>query len=409
MRSGRIVSNARLDFTKIAENKVSIVENFIKRSPKSRVSPSTLVDSVLATRSSLVSVRADVDALNSKRKSGAFSTEEKIELSRKKRDRDALTARLEAECAALPNASAPDTPVAEFEVVSEHLCDDVNFSESIPKTPFGEGVYFESTTKTTGSRFATLKGFGVELELGLIRFAIDELSASYQQDELLQVPDVVRSEFLEGCGYNPRDDASPSQTYEIADSDLVLVGTSEISLAGRWANSKLSATHRMLGLSHCFRTEAGAAGSKNPSGLFRLHQFTKLEMFTLCEEEDGRIELERLLKAQKGLLQALELPHRVIRMGYVELGNAAFEKYDVEVWAGGRWIEVCSVSDCAEFQTRRLNIKSGRKKKQFMRSLNATGIATPRIMTALLERRRGMDLSTGAFRESLPLALKRFL
>jgi seryl-tRNA synthetase len=215
-------------------------------------------------------------------------------------------------------------------------------------------------------------------------------------------PDLARVEVLEGIGFMPRDpNPETRQVYTVADTDLCLVGTAEITLGGMHRNHTFEAAQlpkKYVGLSHCFRTEAGAPG-RDTRGLYRVHQFTKVEMFAFClPDQSEAIHLE-LLATEEAIFQGLALPYHVIDTCTGDLGGPAYRKYDLEAWMPcrgekGEYGEVTSTSNCTDFQARRLGIRyktPGQKGAPFVHTLNGTAIACTRALVAILENYQQAD------------------
>lgn len=248
---------------------------------------------------------------------------------------------------------------------------------------------FEAATAVAGSKFVFLQNQAVLLEQALIQMALNTLAS--KGFTLFSTPDLARRDILQGLGFNPR--GTESQIYSLKDSDLCLIGTAEITLGGMLRNrlfKKKDLPHQLAGLSHCFRTEAGAHGKDN-KGLYRLHQFTKVEMFVAINPEDSDEHLMRLVEIQEEILQNLELPYRIVEIPTGDLGGPAYRKFDIEVWMpsrgpNGDWGEVTSASNCTDYQSRRLKIRyKDEGKPEFAHTLNATAIAISRILMAILE------------------------
>jgi seryl-tRNA synthetase len=256
-------------------------------------------------------------------------------------------------------------------------------------------IDFDSATKVSGTKFYYLKNEGVFLELGLVRYALDILQKKGFTPFI--TPDVAREEILEGIGFNPR--GAESNVYTLEGEDACLVGTAEITLGGYYSNTILAKEKlplRMAGLSHCFRREAGAAGQFS-KGLYRVHQFTKLEMFVYClPEESGRFH-EELRSIEETIFSGLNIPFRVVDTCTGDLGAPAYRKWDLEAWMPGRnngeWGEVTSTSNCTDYQARRLNIryKDSDGKNRFVHMLNGTAIAVSRAIIAILENFQQAD------------------
>ncbi len=258
---------------------------------------------------------------------------------------------------------------------------------------------FTAAGKVVGQKFYYLKNDAVILDLALQRYALDIARA--HGFTLHVTPDLARAEILQGLGFNPR--GTSTQVYSIADSDLCLVGTAEITLGGMLADAILEEEQLpilLCGLSHCFRTEAGAAGQES-RGLYRVHQFTKVELFafTTGELEASEPMHQRILDIEEQIFQGLELPYRVLDIASGDLGGPAYRKFDIEAWMPGRgdYGEVTSTSNCTDYQARRLRIRyrpsnpAGKAKNPFVHMLNGTAVANTRTILALLENHQQKD------------------
>jgi seryl-tRNA synthetase len=250
----------------------------------------------------------------------------------------------------------------------------------------GPLIDMEAAARVSGSRFAYLKGDLVMLELALVRWALEKLRG--QGFEPVVPPVLVREQALYGTGFLPD---TEQQLYRLADDDLYLVGTSEVPLASLHAGEVLDEAAlpvRYAGFSPCFRREAGAAG-KDTRGIFRVHQFDKVEMFTFVRPEDSPTEHERILAIEEEILQELEIPYRVVNIAVGDLGASASKKYDLEAWLPGqeRYRELTSCSNTTDFQARRLDIRWRPEggKPATLHTLNGTAVAVGRTIIALLE------------------------
>jgi seryl-tRNA synthetase len=264
-------------------------------------------------------------------------------------------------------------------------------------------IEMEKAGEASGARFAYLLGDLVMVELALVRFALDLLST----EGLTPVvpPVLVREGPLFGTGFFP---GEREMIYEIPRDELFLVGTSEVSLAALNAGEIVaddSLPQRYAGLSTCFRREAGAAG-KDTRGIFRVHQFDKVEMFSFVRPEESGAEHERLLAIQERILQALDLPYRVVDIAAGDLGASAARKFDLEAWipSQSRYREVTSCSNTTDYQARRLDCRyrpAPEAPPVHLHTLNGTAVAVGRILIALIENGQRADGSV-----ELPQALR---
>jgi seryl-tRNA synthetase len=253
------------------------------------------------------------------------------------------------------------------------------------------GIDTEQAAKISGARFAYLMGPLVRLQIALVGYAVDLLEA--QGFTPVVPPVLVREEAMFGTGFFPTDRAS---IYALADDDLYLVGTSEVPLAGLGYDRILeseSLPMRYAGISTCFRREAGAAG-RDTRGIFRVHQFDKIEMFTFTDAASSAAEHLRILGVQEQILQGLGLHYRVQDIAIGDLGASAARKYDCEAWmpGQGRFREVTSCSNCTDYQARRLNCRTKTEQgTQFVHTLNGTAVAIGRTLIAILETHQHED------------------
>ncbi|MBX7102874.1 MAG: serine--tRNA ligase [Gemmataceae bacterium] len=307
----------------------------------------------------------------------------------------------------IPNMTHPDAPVghtaADNKVISRFgeptkfnfaPKDHVALAEAL------ELVDFEAGASVAGQKFYFLKNEGALLELALIQYAIQTLVREGYTPVI--TPDVARVEVLEGIGFIPRDpNPETRQVYTIAETDLCLIGTAEITLGGMHRDhvfDELDLPRKYVGLSHCFRTEAGAPG-RDTRGLYRVHQFTKIEMFAFCMPDQSEAIHQELREIEEKIFRGLGIPFHVIDTCTGDLGGPAYRKYDLEAWmpgrgAAGEYGEVTSTSNCTDFQARRLNIRSkatGKKGTQFVHTLNGTAIACTRAIVAILENYQQQD------------------
>ncbi|MBN2022115.1 MAG: serine--tRNA ligase [Pirellulales bacterium] len=266
---------------------------------------------------------------------------------------------------------------------------------------------FEAGARVAGHGFYFLKNDAVRLELALQAYALDVLSS--EGFTPMTTPDLARNEILDGTGYIPR--GPETQIYSIENSDLSLIATAEIPLGGLLAGRIVDADElpvKLCGISHCFRTEAGAAG-RATRGLYRVHQFTKVEMFAFTLPEASDAMLEHLRGLECRIFDGLEIPYRVVDTATGDLGGPAYRKYDLEAWMPGRgeFGEVTSTSNCTDYQARRLGARykvKGEKGTHFVHTLNGTAIAISRALIAVLENHQQADGSV-----AIPAALRPWM
>ena len=255
-------------------------------------------------------------------------------------------------------------------------------------------IDFDGGAKVSGQKFYYLKNQAVFLELALAQYALGLLQK--EGFTVHMTPDLARSQILDGIGFSPR--GEETQIYSLEDSDLCLIATAEITLGGLLADQVLKADQLPIlyaGFSHCYRTEAGAAGRES-RGLYRVHQFSKIEMFAFTHPEKSEEMHEKMREIEEQIYQDLEIPYQLVNICTGDLGGPAYRKYDLEAWMPGRgkWGEVTSTSNCTDYQSRRMNIRykdSDTGKNQFVHMLNGTAIAVSRTLIALIENGQQKD------------------
>ena len=271
-------------------------------------------------------------------------------------------------------------------------------------------IDFEAGSRTTGNGFYFLLGDLVLLDLAIQQFAMLELIKRGFTPAI--TPDLARDEILHGIGFMPR--GPETQIYSIEKMDLSLIGTAEITLGGLYSGKVVADTDlpiKLAGISHCYRTEAGAAGRAS-RGLYRVHQFTKVEMFVFCLPQQSDAIHQELCDIECFLFDAIEIPYRVVDIASGDLGGPAYRKFDLEAWMPGRgdngeWGEVTSTSNCTDYQSRRLNIRYKEKDKKgthFVHTLNGTAFALSRALIAILENHQNADGSV-----NVPAVLRPFV
>ena len=315
---------------------------------------------------------------------------------------DELSAELESVHRQIPNLSHPDAPIGVDDKSNLELfrgktpvptfdfepLDHVELAEKL------DLVDFEAGANVAGHGFYFLKNDAVLLELALQRYAVEMLAR--EGFTPMSTPDLARNDVLAGTGYIPR--GPETQIYSIENSDLSLVATAEIPLGGMLAGQTIETERlpiKLCGISHCFRTEAGAHG-RATRGLFRVHQFTKIEMFAFTVPDQSDAMLEHLRDLECRLFDGLGIAYRVVDTATGDLGGPAYRKFDLEAWMPGRgeFGEVTSTSNCTDYQARRLNIRyklKGTKGTHFLHTLNGTAIAVSRALIAILENHQQAD------------------
>jgi seryl-tRNA synthetase len=311
------------------------------------------------------------------------------------RDLSTVEHELQAALAPLPNLPDPSAaPGPEDELVrtvGEPRAFDFPVRDHLELA--GSRIDMERAARLSGARFAYLLGDLVLLELALVRWTLDKLRG--HGFEPVIPPVLVREQALYGTGFLPD---TEQQIYALPEDELYLVGTSEVALASLHAEEILEAERlplRYAGFSPCFRREAGAAG-KDTRGIFRVHQFDKVEMFSFVSPADSSAEHERILAIEEEILGEIELPYRVVNIAVTDLGNSAAKKYDCEAYlpSQSRYRELTSCSNTTDYQARRLNIRvRAERGTETLHTLNGTAVAVGRTLVALLENGQQADAS----------------
>ncbi|MET9150756.1 serine--tRNA ligase [Streptomyces griseoflavus] len=388
----------------------------VRASQRARGEDVALVDALLSADERRRSSGVRFDELRAEQKSlgkliPKAAGDEKAELLRKAEqlkadvkaadaDRDAAAAETQDLLSKLSNLVHPDVPVGgeeDFVTLETHgSIRDFGAEGFEPKDHIELGhmlgaIDVERGAKVSGSRFYFLTGVGALLELALVNAAIAQATAAGFTPML--TPALVRPQSMAGTGFLGQ---AAQDVYHLEKDDLYLVGTSEVALAAYHMDEIIDADRlplRYAGFSPCFRREAGSHG-KDTRGIFRVHQFDKVEMFSYVTPEDSQAEHQRLLEWEKQWLTSLELPFRVIDVASGDLGSSAARKYDCEAWipTQGKYRELTSTSDCTEFQSRRLSIRVREDKKvRPLATLNGTLCAVPRTIVAILENHQQAD------------------
>jgi seryl-tRNA synthetase len=399
-----------LDLKYIRENVVAVEENCKNRGVEADV---RFVVELADRRSSLIGElnelrqRQNALAKSIGRERDEDSRRGLIEAARSTKERipereaelASVEERLREEQLKIPNMTHPAAPIGRDDSENVEIrrwgkAPDFGF-EVKDHVEIGEAlgiIDFEAGAKVAGSKFYFLRGDAVLLELGLIRYAMDILIERGYQPTI--TPDLARDEALVGTGFIPR--GPETQIYSVENSDLSLVATAEITLAGSLADEIVEEELlpiRLAGLSHCFRTEAGSHGRAS-RGLYRVHQFTKVEMFAFTTPEQSDSVHEEMVGIEEWIFQGLGLPYRVVDICTGDLGGAAYRKYDLEAWMPGRgeagdFGEVTSTSNTTDYQARRLKIRYRKAESggrpRLLHTLNGTALAISRVLIALLE------------------------
>ena len=316
-------------------------------------------------------------------------------------EHDQLEAAIQQLQLAIPNLTHPEvpigdeqasrelrrgaTPLPEFDFAPQ---DHVAICERLDLLDLAGGA------RTTGHGFYFLKNEAVLLELALQRYALDVLLEAGFTPTI--TPDLARDAIVAGAGFLPR--GPETQIYSIENSDLSLVATAEITLGGLYAEQTVPAEQlpiKLCGISHCYRTEAGSHG-RATRGIYRVHQFTKLEMFAFTLPEQSEAMLDHFCELECRIFDGLEIPYRVIDTATGDLGGPAYRKFDLEAWMPGRgdFGEVTSTSNCTDYQARRMQVRykiTGQKGTRFVHTLNGTAVAISRALIALLENHQQAD------------------
>ena len=402
-----------LDYRFIVENLDAVKKNIADRYMKA---DADAVAKLFARRTEL---STGLQALQQKRNANAAAMKGKMEAPERaalveegKKLKDSIAAaetelsgieaELDKEARKIPNMAHPDAPLGkedkdnlELKRVGEPRKFDFEPKDHVKLGQDLDIIDFDTATKVSGTKFYYLKNEGVYLELALVRYVLDILQKRAYTPFI--TPDIARQEILEGIGFNPR--GEESNVYSVEGEDACLVGTAEITLGGYHSNTILHKENlplRMAGLSHCFRREAGSAGQFS-KGLYRVHQFTKLEMFVLCLPEDSERLHEEVRLIEEEIFSGLEIPFRVVDTCTGDLGAPAYRKWDLEAWMPGRnngeWGEVTSTSNCTDYQARRLNVKykDDDGKNKFVHMINGTAIAVSRGIISILENFQESD------------------
>lgn len=402
--------------------------DLVKKNTKNRGSAAD-IDKLLEIDRKRIELIQEVDVLRNKKNQfkDKPSSNELNELKKNKEKEEKLSQellKLEDDFYELlmevPNITHPDVKVSDDEndnpvLENKHRPKKFDFTakDHVQIAEDLDLIDFERATKTAGAKFYYLKNEAALLELALTKYAFD-VALKHGFTPFI-TPDLAKRDVLSAMGYNPRGEST--QVYNIEKTDLSLIGTAEISIGGYHRDEvfeEKDLPKKYVALSHCFRTEAGSY-SKFSKGIFRVHQFTKVEMFIYTTPEKSEKAHQELLEIEKEIFDGLDIPYRVVDHCTADLGAPSYRTYDLEAWMPGKpnrdgsmgdWAEITSTSNCTDYQARALNIKYKNKegKKELVHMVNGTTIAMTRPIIAILENNQQKDGSV-----TIPSVLQEFI
>ena len=390
------------------------------------------LDKIVKDQEERAALLLEVENLRSKRNETAQKMKQKLDnetrqlyiqegkeikeaLAEKEARLTVLDEQFKKEVMTIPNYASPEAPIGKEDKDSlaiKFYGEPTRFSfKAKDHVQLGEELDildFDKGAKVSGQKFYYIKNKAVILQMALERYAMD-IVVKHGFTPFI-TPDVAKEEILNGIGFNPR--GAESNIYTIEGTDTCLVGTAEITLGGYYKDTILNKEDlpiKMTGLSHCFRREAGGAGQYS-KGMYRVHQFSKLEMFIYCLPEESESFHKEILSIEEEIFQGLGLPYRIVDTATGDLGAPAYRKFDIEAWMPGRgdegeYGEVTSTSNCTDYQARSLNIRyrDDDGKIKFVHMLNGTAVALSRAMVAVIENYQNEDGSI-----TIPPALVRY-
>ena len=390
------------------------------------------LDKIVKDQEERAALLLEVENLRSKRNETAQKMKQKLDnetrqlyiqegkeikeaLAEKEARLTVLDEQFKKEVMTIPNYASPEAPIGKEDKDSlaiKFYGEPTRFSfKAKDHVQLGEELDildFDKGAKVSGQKFYYIKNKAVILQMALERYAMD-IVVKHGFTPFI-TPDVAKEEILNGIGFNPR--GAESNIYTIEGTDTCLVGTAEITLGGYYKDTILNKEDlpiKMTGLSHCFRREAGGAGQYS-KGLYRVRQFSKLEMFIYCLPEESESFHKEILSIEEEIFQGLGLPYRIVDTATGDLGAPAYRKFDIEAWMPGRgdegeYGEVTSTSNCTDYQARSLNIRyrDDDGKIKFVHMLNGTAVALSRAMVAVIENYQNEDGSI-----TIPPALVRY-
>ena len=390
------------------------------------------LDKIVKDQEERAALLLEVENLRSKRNETAQKMKQKLDnetrqlyiqegkeikeaLAEKEARLTVLDEQFKKEVMTIPNYASPEAPIGKEDkdnLAIKFYGEPTRFSfKAKDHVQLGEELDildFDKGAKVSGQKFYYIKNKAVILQMALERYAMD-IVVKHGFTPFI-TPDVAKEEILNGIGFNPR--GAESNIYTIEGTDTCLVGTAEITLGGYYKDTILNKEDlpiKMTGLSHCFRREAGGAGQYS-KGLYRVHQFSKLEMFIYCLPEESESFHKEILSIEEEIFQGLGLPYRIVDTATGDLGAPAYRKFDIAAWMPGRgdegeYGEVTSTSNCTDYQARSLNIRyrDDDGKIKFVHMLNGTAVALSRAMVAVIENYQNEDGSI-----TIPPALVRY-
>ncbi|KAK6464891.1 seryl-tRNA synthase-like protein [Scheffersomyces coipomensis] len=413
IKNSSILLRPQLDITSILANHEQFKNSIIRR----KLPPSTLDDLqfIIENRPKQLELTSKISLLRGERsKLGAQIQKEKrssliqrlseikSELKPLESIAKSLTEEIYYKSESLPNLlhdSVPENP--DENIITDFIhCESEAHAESLkPKTTYDHKeiaeklniVEFDVASRISGSSWYYLIGDGALLEQALIQYSLSK--ARKRGYKMVIPPSIVRSEIINACGFKPQDQNNEKQVYVLEDEDRSLTGTAEIPLGALHSSTVFPAATsfpiKYVGVSRSYRAEAGASG-KDTKGLYRVHEFTKVELFHFTEEANSDVELEEIKQFQMEIINELGLSAKVMNMATSDLGAPAMKKYDIEAWMPGRgnWGELTSSSNCGDYQARRLGIRMHSKdqKVSHVTTLNGTCMAVPRVIVAIIEQ-----------------------
>ena len=390
------------------------------------------LDKIVKDQEERAALLLEVENLRSKRNETAQKMKQKLDnetrqlyiqegkeikeaLAEKEARLTVLDEQFKKEVMTIPNYASPEAPIGKEDKDSlaiKFYGEPTRFSfKAKDHVQLGEELDildFDKGAKVSGQKFYYIKNKAVILQMALERYAMD-IVVKHGFTPFI-TPDVAKEEILNGIGFNPR--GAESNIYTIEGLDIMLLRTARITLGGYYKDTILNKEDlpiKMTGLSHCFRREAGGAGQYS-KGLYRVHQFSKLEMFIYCLPEESESFHKEILSIEEEIFQGLGLPYRIVDTATGDLGAPAYRKFDIEAWMPGRgdegeYGEVTSTSNCTDYQARSLNIRyrDDDGKIKFVHMLNGTAVALSRAMVAVIENYQNEDGSI-----TIPPALVRY-